>query len=259
MAEPRDIWSKLEIVGKLISGVILVIIALYIDRGSEKIAQALSSGDLTQKLLEDLASTDSARTLRHEIALAALDQTVYAQNRELVLAVCERIIRNASYRGTDRIYAYEILRSRDSTRALALLHSIARSAPESSSVEAISAVAPPRDEVVQQIVQEIVDARTGNVVFVQFRGGIQRDVMQGLQQRLIAAGYNTPGIERVPGTYRSSVRYFHPQDAPLADSVAALTRAYFQARNESLDIAAADFTATKYKVPAGQIEVWIGQ
>lgn len=120
----RDSWSKLEIIAKLVGDLVLVALTLVIANGTHKISTALQTGELTQQLLSDLASADSTSALRHEIALAALNYTVWDQNPSLVWEVCERIVSNSDYKVVDRTYAFNILRERDSTQALNILRSL---------------------------------------------------------------------------------------------------------------------------------------
>lgn len=51
-----------------------------IPRSGAEISTAVQTGELIQHLLSDLASADSTPALRHEIALAALNHTVWNQN-----------------------------------------------------------------------------------------------------------------------------------------------------------------------------------
>lgn len=254
---PRDGWSKLEIITKLVGDIILVVIAVLIGIGSERIATALQSGELTQQLLTDLARADSASVLRHEIALAALDQSVYEQSPELVWEVCERILRNIDYKAADRTYAFHILSKRDSLRALSVYRDITLSNPDPAKID-LAQSNQQRDITLQQIVNDNLGKTTlGKVVFLQFKGDIHRDIIRQLQSNISKAGYTAPGIEYVAGNYTSEVRYFHPVDSTYARSVQELTQEFMNGTNFRVNVGIRDLTRAQFNAPEGQIEVWI--
>ena len=125
---PKDIWDKLDILSKIASGIVLVLIAIVLKFGADKISSSLQTGQLVQSLISDLSSPDTTK-IRQEIALVALDQTLWKQNKELVLKVCERIIKNTDqYDQITGMLAFEILKSRDSLRAEKLYKEIEKAA-----------------------------------------------------------------------------------------------------------------------------------
>lgn len=84
----RDNWDKLDIIAKLLSGVVLVVIALAIEYGTEKIATSLHKGELVEKLIDDLTELND----KQDIALIALDYAVKKEecnNRCYVFFKCE--------------------------------------------------------------------------------------------------------------------------------------------------------------------------
>ena len=99
---------------------------------------------------------------------------------------------------------------------------------------------------------------TSSVAFIQFRGAVQRGTMDSLRARLAAAGFVAPGVERVDRQFGSAVRYFHVEDRTVADSAAAIARAFLQPRSSTaLPIPVQSMAGRGFRAPRGQIEVWI--
>jgi hypothetical protein len=97
--------------------------------------------------------------------------------------------------------------------------------------------------------------RQGVLVYLQFRGDLQRETMRGLQKALVEAGYKAPGIERVGGNYPSKVRHA-PAAKQAADDVAGLVGGFFQAVGCPLKPP----VAVRPSLPASAaapVEVWV--
>jgi len=95
---PRDFWSKLDIFGKLVSSIVLVVIAMFVSdaadkvkQGSEQVAIALKRGQLVQSLVSDLATKQDR--VRQDLALIALDRTASAkEDNDLIDDIAEEIL-----------------------------------------------------------------------------------------------------------------------------------------------------------------------
>ena len=254
MADKKDAWDKVDVVGNLMSSVLLAAIAILVARGSEKIANSMRSGEIVASLVEHLSMPDSGT--RHEIALAALNRAVWDQNRELVWDVCERIIRNGKFVDYTRSYAFQLLLERDSTRATALLADIGhQELVVRGPVEGAMLARPPLDSLASALRARYA---SGGVVYVQFAGEENRQIAEALRQRLAAQGFRAPAVEPVdPQVNR--VYYFHKQDSVLADSLARTVQAFFLSQDPSRTLPG--FTvrnlAGRYRVPQGQLEVWV--
>jgi hypothetical protein len=92
-------------------------------------------------------------------------------------------------------------------------------------------------------------------VYLQIAKDEQRSLAGDLRAKLIASGFAVPGIEFVSrGTINTYVRYFSPDDKSQADKILGVMQ------KMGFDVKEQDFTAASQdKVPAGQIEVWIGE
>lgn len=90
----KDAWDKVEVVGKLASGIMLVVIAAILQRGTDRIANSLKSGQLVQSLIADLATP-------------------------------EKNVKNTAHDDRSRTSAFEIMRPRDSSRAAVVLEDLA--------------------------------------------------------------------------------------------------------------------------------------
>lgn len=81
--EKKDIWDKVDIIGNLIGGIVLVAIPIVIAMGADTVARSLERGQLVDSLIEDL--TD--RRIRRDIALVALDAAIPPERTCTVLWV----------------------------------------------------------------------------------------------------------------------------------------------------------------------------
>lgn len=260
-AKTKDRWDKLDVAGKLLSGVLLAVIAVVLERGSAKISQSMQTAQLVQSLISDLAAPDT--TIRQEIALAALNRAVWDQNPELVWDVCERILTNSQYLDVTRDYAFQVVFERDSTRAKGLLAARGSSDLVRTTADSIAGDTTPQgmtlSRVPDPLTQRLLSRYLQKVVYIQYHGRGAQDIAQGLRRRLIDDGFTSPDGERVdPRVNR--VYYFYSEDSAAAYHLADITRSYFaNARvNASLpDEIKVRNLAGKYSAPEGQLEVWI--
>ncbi|MCK4761222.1 MAG: hypothetical protein KAW12_03420 [Candidatus Aminicenantes bacterium] len=88
----RDIWGKLEIIGKLISGVLLALITILIGIGVNRVDESLRKGALVQSLISDL--TQDKERFRRDVALLALDRTIGDDDPEIVVDIAWQILVN---------------------------------------------------------------------------------------------------------------------------------------------------------------------
>lgn len=94
----------------------------------------------------------------------------------------------------------------------------------------------------------------GKLVYVQFQGGLQRQLINELRQSLNTKGYSAPGAERLAGKYSSTVKYFHESDKAAADKLVHDTEAFFAAKRCPVKL-----SSQKSQSPAGYtaMELWL--
>lgn len=269
-------WEKADIVGKLLSGVVLGLIAVLIKFGADDITAAQKEGELVQSLLQDLTTKD--QHTRQDLALIALDHSVGAKNPALVIDIAERLVLDTStYTPGDHAasqalggIAFRILQRRDSSRAGSLKRQLERQyeqqvASDSSLREALRSPADtgkplpqlPRASQATGSTGSLLARLSSNVVFIQYQGNAQRALVDTLRVQLAAAGFVAPGVERVIIPFKPSIRYFHSTDLILADSVASMTQDFLSARDINATVPV-QLVATKgVSVPTGQLEVWL--
>jgi hypothetical protein len=273
----KDAWDKADILGKLLSGVVLAVIAFVIKSGTDDIAASQQRGELVRSLIADL-TTKEQRT-RQDLALIALNHSVGDDRPDLVIEIAARLASDTTgYAAGDDAalqalgsVAFQILRQRAPARADSLkevlqrrfevqvssdstVRAALRSAPDTGS----RALPPASGDSAARAASAILAPLSSRVVYIQFQGTIQRAVMEKLRQRFSQTGLAAPGVERIATPFTSSVRYFHPDDRALADSAAALTRAFLRDERVNVpEVPVQDLSARRLRVPRGQIEVWV--
>ncbi|MBN1352851.1 hypothetical protein JXJ21_25910 [candidate division KSB1 bacterium] len=254
----KDFWDKLEIFGKIVSGIVLVIIAIILERGSDRIASSLQSGELVQSLIKELSTPDTE--ISQEIALVALNHSIGAQNPTLVLDICERILRNAEYDDISRTFAFEIIQQRAPDRATTILEDFASTkeivaaVTDSTSMETAAAL-PIRDRVVNKLVEQFLSEK----VYIHFRHEANRSLIAQLQKEFQNKGFIAPGIEFIDLDFNNYVKYYYEDDRNLAENVASIATQFFSARNIPIKFIVQNLTRSKLKERAARkmVELWI--
>jgi 5-formyltetrahydrofolate cyclo-ligase len=264
---PKDIWDKLDILSKIVSGIVLVLIAIVLKFGADKISSSLQTGQLVQSLISDLSSPDTTK-IRQEIALVALDQTLWNQNKELVLQVCERILLDTKYENITGSLAFKILKSRAPVRAGVLEKRIEQIIEDKLRTH----TTPPdsSDDLVNEVQQDVPDyniegsnilARVKkNKLYIHFANEENRQRIRQLQRDLKLAGFYAPGIENVKGNYKLDIRYFHKEDSILTGSIVQIIKNFLDGEGINIkSVSIKNFRGTKYQTDAtvGLVEIWI--
>ncbi|WP_310396660.1 hypothetical protein [Hymenobacter sp.] len=96
------------------------------------------------------------------------------------------------------------------------------------------------------------------ICYIQFRG-FPRPVAQQLQLQFQQRGWLAPGVERVAGKYRCSVRYYFAEDHAKAQKAQAITQAFLASLNDTSRVVLQSLGRRKppQRVPHGQVEVWV--
>lgn len=105
----------------------------------------------------------------------------------------------------------------------------------------------------------LADLKTKGLVFIQFRGSVQRSVMNELAQMYKQNGFQAPGVERLAGNYQTKVRYFNQEDSTLANQVAEIAKNFFIQKQCPIqqEIKVEKFSKNGKDVPKGQLELWV--
>lgn len=88
--------------------------------------------------------------------------------------------------------------------------------------------------------------------YIQYNDSLGADEVRAFQNILKTKDWIAPGIQYVNGNYTNIVKYFNADDEPLAQKCAALAKASF-----NKDFKIVPIISSKYKVPKGQLEVWV--
>jgi len=274
----RDAWDWLDLGTKITSGVLLAGIAIFIKMGTDEIAAAHRRGDMVRSLISDL-TTKEAHT-RQDLALIALNHSIGDQDVDLMTEIAERLVFDtAGYSSGANpaeqpfaTVAFRILEQRNKKRADSLRNVLRarteaiasvpetraalRSSPDSSHTRTVETKA---DSSAAAALTQLVTPIQSRIVFIQFQGSVARPLMQQLRQQFNRAGFVSPDVERVTsGQFSSSVRYFHPEDAATAESVANIARAFVQQQRLQVpSLPLQNFSGRGFTAPRGQVEVWL--
>ena len=94
-------------------------------------------------------------------------------------------------------------------------------------------------------------------VFIQFKGEVQREVINQLRARLTASGFPAPPAERLSSVAGNEIRYFvdSPDERKRADQTAQIIKEFFRENKCPLDI-----NVKLVKLPSGKpapLEAWL--
>lgn len=271
--KPKDNWDKMDIVGKLLSGVVLAVIAVVIKSGTDRIAASQHRGDLVRALIADLTTQD--QPTRQDVALIALNHSVGDANPKLVVEIVERLVLDTTaYSKTElaagevlRTVAFRILKERDSVLSDSVkqkveqwfesrtandpaLRSRLRSDPDTT-----RAVLP---DSTAQAAARLLAPVSSNVVYLQFQPSVKRQHMERLRKHLDKRGFFAPGVEYIENDFSSSVRYFHSEDSVQAARVAEITTNFLWNEQIPADsLVRQNMSGRGFRAPRGQIEVWL--
>jgi hypothetical protein len=269
---PKDFWEKLDVVSKLVSSVLLAVIAIVVQQGASRIATSLQTGDLVRNLIQDL--TTRSERARQDIALIALNHSVGDQNPELVVEIAERIYRELtldsgqnkiSPEGVKKgIIALEIIKQRDPKRADAIQKDLWSDPNTIAELQQLRPKGGGPDAEVTEQAQGEVSAKTQllakafpNLIYIHFRDEKNKQLAEGLRNRLNEAGFYAPGVERVDKDYPNNVRFFHGEDRELAQRVATTAEQFLSEQKSPRKLELQDLSSKGFKVQKGHVEVWI--
>jgi hypothetical protein len=108
----------------------------------------------------------------------------------------------------------------------------------------------------------IVAKPTGTVedsprVFLHYQDSGDVALLDSLMSELRAKGYRVPGRQLVTQTTQGDIRFYHAEDQPTVDQVAALVEQFLTTNGRPLSLKHYDLSKQYPNVPKGVIEVWL--
>jgi len=266
MAGEKDFWDKTEVLTKVFTGIVLVIIGFIIKNGADKIAQANQESQIIQKLIEDL--TAEKATTRNDIALMTLEHYLLKENanrlddnnRKFLSNIAEsilseRLMQDSALRSENQ-FSIQVLKEYDTIRYKQFytdlqLRKIKDNTPRDSVTDPIK-----RTPIGNSTPEEATAIKTINkkLVYIQFADSTKQPAIQKLQAVCNKKGWSAPGIEKVRGSYHNTIKYFNQQDSTYAKNIKHIADSVLQTSFKIVPV-----ISTKYNVPVGQAEIWIGK
>lgn len=288
---PRDNWDKFEIINKFVGSVVLVAIPIVIGYGADNISQSMQRGQLIQSLTDQLVAINTKR----DIALIALnaaipekekctilwrwgcenelDPKVLEEDQVLNIAefLTERAILDAKKQGrspnlseTDVAKKIIIHRTNDKyyynkfQPDIDDLNNLVPSEPNlQSSKEKIAQKANISEllAVIQPSTATPENSRLNGVklVYIQYRS--DKAKAEKLQKALQNENISAPGIEQVQRISKNEIRYANKADLILAQNLRDLLKNKTGIRIQDEDLI--DLSTRGYRVPSGQLEIWL--
>jgi hypothetical protein len=267
----KSFWDILEILSKFTTGFLLVIIAFVLDVGSKRIAESNDESKIIQSLIADL--TTRQQESRNDVALLSLekylmsknDSKSYETNKAYITEVSETILRQRIHDDSsfslESSIPFKILNKYDTAEANIVLTEDGNNKRDATNNN-LKAKGPLSDSAVtnlQPIIQSknateanVISSFNKKICYIQYNDSTNAAVIRNFQNTLKSKEWIAPGIDYVAGNYNNLVKYFNDEDKALAQRAAGLAKASF---NSNFQVVA--ILSSKFKVPKGQIEIWI--
>jgi hypothetical protein len=286
----KDNWDKFDILMKI---VILGFIPMVIKIGADKVAQSLATANLVNSSISSLVDGNNKK---RDIALIALDyaipkiicssecekkwkedqvvdiatvliddvvtknqqpNVVATENQLLEVKVARKILtRRTSEEFYNLLYQYNVqAKQTEGTSSKDVSQDNKPSQEEVNSKQnrdaIIKAMQPPLPLPTKNSDKELDGIR---LVYIQYdsKDDQAKKLQEALQKEISLSA--APGTQYVTGIKESSIRYANPADEELAKKL----QAYLKNMNPSISIEKLiDLSKAGYKVPSGQLEVWL--
>lgn len=264
----KDPWDKLDILGKLLTGVVLGGLAFAvkfgtdkIQQGAERVAASQKKGQLVQSLVSDLSKSDEG--IRQDIAIIALDRSIGEDDPHLILDIAEQIVRNRS-KGQNAplasVVAFRIIEKRDKSKADGLRNEILDGISEEPEqrnqlISNADVSSQPEKPLVPD--SKLISTAFPTIVYLQFKGDIKRSLVDELRVSLTDQKFPAPGAQRIAGNYSNSVRYFNVEDQEKAKSLAIKAGQFFKSKGCPAEFLLDNLSGSAFKAQKGHFELWI--
>ncbi len=291
----KDKWDKLEIVIKFISSIVLVSIPIVIKYGADNISQSMQRGELIQSLTTQLVERDAKRDIALIALDAAIPeqrkcstqgcqsiQDLGRLENDQVLKIAEvlvsrsiedvrkklrspdpaeiKVARQIIIRRTDEKY-YQDKYGKDFAFLTATVNNPIsdqnlKSTPQEKEIKAqvsevLSAIQPPPVQPTAPTPADVPDLTGIRLVYIQYQSN--KNQAETLQKNLKAFNISVPEIVKVKTIKNNDIRYANAADRQLAERLKD-----FLSQKQGLKFdKLIDLSKAGYKVPSGQIEIWL--
>jgi hypothetical protein len=249
----KDLWDKLNVLGKLTSAILLAAITILLKYGIDDITVSLEKGQLVQKLLDDL--TTQNQNVRQDIALIALNHSIGKHDPLLVLEIAEQVFKSRG-KSDDLTNdaAFSIIQQLNPTKAKQIALSIAKD--EQSNLRSDANTSPESTKRVSTDAQFVAKVFP-RIVYIQFKHENSRETAKDIQKFLQQKDISAPGVERVDEKFPNSIRYFHQEDIQFAKEINRILKDFFKSNSQNIVFKLDNLSQSKFKVPTGHIEIWM--
>ena len=266
----KSFWDILDILSKFTTGFLLVVIAFVLDIGSKRIAQSNEESKIIQSLIEDL--TTRQQESRNDVALLSLEKYLITKtdnknleaNKAYIKEVAETILKQRIHDDSsfslESSIPFKIVNKYDTAEANLIFTEYSENKIDTSKI--INQNIPLTAAAVNNLqpLAQSKNATEANVIssfkkklcYIQYNDAADAIKVRKFQETLKSKQWIAPGVQFVEGNYNNIVKYFNADDLQLAQRCAALAKASF-----NTDFKIVPILSSKYKVPTGQLEVWI--
>lgn len=252
----KDGWDKIEIITKIISGVLIAGIGVILAVGTSKITKSLETGRLVESLIVELSAPDSSSTLKQDIALITLDHTLFDDNPALVMDICKKVVISKKYNPSTSNTALEIIQKHDNQLYDTLIKNDELKTKLSHIIDKYRDSSLNKDLELAEI--KFFEHVFKNVIYIQYRNKDNKQIIENLRSYLNNIGYNAPGVELINRDFGNSIIYFNKLDSTLANTVYSNLKQFIKDNELRLDnVEIKDYSNKGFKVVKGQIEIWL--
>ncbi len=286
----KDNWDKFEIISKFLGAVVLVFIPIVIKLGADSIAQSMQRAKLIQSLTTELVAGKTKR----DIALIALNTAIPNKEKcnklwfwgcqndlepktlaeDEVLGIAEaltkRAIRDAEKQ--DRSLNLEDLEvARDiiiyRTHEEYYNEKFKPDIDRLTLLRAISSqdLKPTKEEILKKAeISEVIsilqlsstatsDSSLKGIRIVYIQYNSNKDKAEELREALQEKNISAPEIDKIDGIEKNDIRYANSADKKIAEELKKFLETEKSIKVESL----IDLSEKGYRVPSGQLEIWL--
>jgi len=293
----KDNWDKFEIFSKFLGAVVLVFIPIVIKLGADSISDSMERGKMIQVLISDftkneqqrkdfaLIALDTAIPIKEECTFLWINCQPNPEKDKVVdsaILLLSNLVRNASTRSIEIETTRTIITRRagkeffcrklneqisrqsksisainpssgsdslDQNRKARAAYTIANLLENSECSTSPSTSTSP----LPTPFEVEYDLKGIRLVYIQYKS--DRRTAEELQKVLQGKGILAPGIQQVNGIKNNDIRYANSSDRSLAENLRDFLKTEKDIQIEDKNLI--DLSTKGYKVPPGQLEIWL--